>query len=307
MNLLKHIHPDCVFTGLEVDSVEELLRIQSESIVQRLPERYREQVTEASLLELLLDRESKQSTGLGDGIAVPHARISGVNHLGLSIAILKKPLDFNSIDGEPVRIAFMVVAPAETPNIVIKIWSTLARLLTDPAVRQYFLQADSPQTVCTYLEERDLNLDLTVTAADIMVPQPYRITPDMPIQDVTQLMYRHKDASVGVVDEEGRFLGQVNSDTIFKFGMPDFFSQLQSVSFVRHFNPLEKYFQQDMDLHVADIIHTECAKLPPSATLLEVIFQLTVKRRFKVYIVNDQGKYLGAIDRLSMIDRVINF
>jgi mannitol/fructose-specific phosphotransferase system IIA component (Ntr-type) len=307
MNLLKFIEPGCIATGLEAPDIGTLLHRQAEMIHHHIPERYREDHTLDSMVEMLSERENKQSTGLGNGILVPHARVPAFNHLGIFIAVLKEPMDYDTIDGQPIRLSCMVIAPAETPNIVIKIWSTLARLLNDPAVHQYFLQAADPQTIYDYLKTADLDLDLCITASDLMVKPRAKLRETTSIQDVTHLMYIHKEPCLGVVDEQNRIIGQVTTDDVFQYGMPEFFTQLQSVSFVRQFNPLGKYFQHESEMTAGDIMKTDVATVPPTATLIEIIFQLSVKRRLKVFVTSKDGKLLGVIDRLAILDRAINF
>lgn len=307
MNLLKFILRDCILTGVEADGVGDLLRKQAEAIYRHTPDRYLEGHSLDELVEMLLERENKQSTGLGNGIMVPHARVPDFNHLGLSIAVLKDSMDYETIDGKPVRLSCMVIAPSETPNIVIKIWSTLTRLLNDPAVHSYFLHAEDADTIYQYLQTHDLNLDLSITASDIMMKPRVRLSPETTLQDVTYQMFKHKEACLAVLDNEGCMVGHITTDLVFEYGMPEFFRQLQSVSFVRNYNPLEKYFQHETKLHAKDIMRTNHVTLPPSATLIEVIFQLTVKKHLKVFITAPSGKLLGIIDRLAVLDRAINF
>ena len=307
MNLLNNIHPECILTGVKVDSMEELIRLQADAIVSQTPERNMEGHSKESLVEMLLERERKQSTGLGGGILVPHARVPQFGHLGLSIAVLAEPLDYETLDGAPVQISCMVMAPAETPNVVIKIWSGLAKLLSDPAVNSYFLQAPDSQTIYNYLSTHDVDLKLSVSASDIMTQPRVKLKEDTSLEDVTHLMYKHKEACLAVVDAEGKLVGQITTDNVFQFGMPEFFQQLQSVSFVRNFNPLEKYFQHEGTLTAKDIMSDKVASLPPSATLIEVIFLLSGKKRLKVFITKPDGKLMGVIDRLAVLDRAINF
>jgi len=219
MNLLQFIQPHCILTGVRVNSMEELVRLQADAIIAHTPKRNLEGHSPESLVQMLLDRERKQSTGLGDGILVPHARVPEFGHLGLSIAVLAEPLDYETIDGKPVTISCMVMAPAETPNIVIKIWSGLARLLSDPAVNTYFQHADNAQMIYDYLETHDVSLELSVCASDIMTQPRTRLQEDTSLEDVTHLMYKHKEACLSVVDEKGRLAGQVTTDDVFQFGM----------------------------------------------------------------------------------------
>ncbi len=307
MNLRKFILPECILTGVRVGNVGELLRMQAESVFGVLPERYQREMTVDSLTRMLVEREEKQSTGLGNGILVPHARVPGFNHLSLSFAVLAEPLAYDTMDGEPLRLSCMVIAPSETPNVVIKVWSAYARLLNDPAVHAYFLSADDPLKIYDYLQTQNLQLDVSVTASDIMVRPSVVVSPHTPLPDVTFAMFKHKEANVAVVDEQGRMLGQITSDAVFQYGMPDFFTQLQSVSFIRHFNPLEKYFLDETHMLARDILSGDYAAVPPDATLVEVIFLLSVKRRIKVFVVGPQGNLMGVIDRLSVLDRAINF
>jgi mannitol/fructose-specific phosphotransferase system IIA component (Ntr-type) len=307
MNLLKFIEPACILTGVKASGIEDLLNQQAAAIHQQLPASLQEEHSHASLLEMLLEREKQQSTGLGNGILVPHARVHDFNHIGLSIAVLADPMPYSCIDDIPVQLSCMVIAPAETPNIVIKIWSTLARLLNDPAVHQYFLNAPNSETIFEYLKNYDLNLQLSVTASDIMIKPRTTLLPDTSLQETTHRMYRFKEACLGVVNAEGQLVGQVTTDNVFQYGMPEFFTQLQSVSFVRNFNPLEKYFQNETKMTAAELMDSDVATVPPTATLIEVIFQLSVKKRLKVFVINPSGKLLGVIDRLAVLDRAINF
>ena len=307
MNLLKFIQPECILTGVKATGVEDLLKQQAQTIHARLPEQIQKETPLDEMVSMLLEREKKQSTGLGNGILVPHARVSDFNHLGLSIAVLAEPMPYTCLDDKPVQLSCMVIAPAETPNIVIKIWSTLARLLNDPAVHEYFLNAKDPATIFNYLKSYDLNLELSVTASDIMVKPRAILSKDTSIQDTTHLMFKHREPSLAVLDQDGILVGQVTADNVFHYGMPEFFSQLQSVSFVRNFNPLEKYFKNENKITAQDIMEEVIAVVPPTATLIEVIFQLSVKKRLKVFVTSPTGKLLGVIDRLSVLDRAINF
>lgn len=307
MNLRKYICKDNLLTQLHVQTLEELLRIQAQALLKSLPPRYRHQLHEDTLLEMLLDRERKQSTGLGDGILVPHARVSGLNQMGLCFAVLAEPLACDTLDGKPVHLSCMVVAPAETPNIVIKVWSAYAAMLRAPIIRDLFLEASTPAELFEVLQTQDLQLELSLTASDMMSRPPFTVTEDIPLPEITFQMFRSQQASVPVIDPDRKLLGHITADSIFQFGMPPFFTQLQSVAFLKHFNPLEKYFLQEGVLTAKDVMVSDIATVPPSATLVEIIFLLSVKNQPCVYVLDPRNKLLGVINRLSVLDRAINF
>lgn len=307
MNLTHHLFPDCILTGCDASTRDDLLARQVGAIHAYFTRKGLPCPAPADMLREVVERENQQSTCLGEGIAVPHARLDGLASIGLSVAILPRPVTF--INGEPraVSISILVIAPLENPNLVLKIWGAFIRLLRAPGVKDRLLAAATPEDACAYLRTQNLALELSLTARELMLRPAFTIHPETPIRETTFLMNKHREVATAVVDAQGVLLGEITSDGVFHYGMPEFFTQLQSVSFVRHFNPLEKYFDKEADLTAGDLLSKECARVPPTATLIEVIFQLTVKNHSKVYVVDTAGKLLGVIGRLSVLDRAINF
>jgi predicted transcriptional regulator len=86
--------------------------------------------------------------------------------------------------------------------------------------------------------------------------------------------------------------------------MPDFFGQLKTVSFISEFDPFERYFKAEAEATAEDVMSRDFAAMPETATLLEIVFELAVRRRPKVYVVRD-GKRVGIIDRIRVLDRVL--
>ena len=89
---------------------------------------------EASIAREILKREALGSTGVGGGIAIPHARMAGIARPFGLIAQLKKPIDFESVDGRPVDIVFLLLMPADREEESRNALASVARKLRDPAV-----------------------------------------------------------------------------------------------------------------------------------------------------------------------------
>ena len=81
--------------------------------------------------EMILKREEEGTTGMGDGIAIPHARTEAVANAGLAAMTVPAGVDFNSMDGSPSTLLFMIAAPANSNNLYLEVLSRLAMLLTD--------------------------------------------------------------------------------------------------------------------------------------------------------------------------------
>ncbi|MBV6481764.1 MAG: PTS sugar transporter subunit IIA [Candidatus Omnitrophica bacterium] len=105
-----------------------------------------------------LDRESKGSTGIGNGIAIPHVRSDQVQQLEYVFANSVEGVDFESLDGEPVHILFLMVAPAGSHGIHIKALARISRILNDEGTRVRLRKATTPDEIIQLIRDREEEL-----------------------------------------------------------------------------------------------------------------------------------------------------
>ncbi len=110
------------------------------------------------LLAEFLEREAKGSTGIGNGIAIPHVRSDQVKNLEYVFANSQEGVDFESLDGEPVHILFLMVAPAGSHGIHIKALARISRILNDALLRSRLRKAATPEEVIQLIAEREEEL-----------------------------------------------------------------------------------------------------------------------------------------------------
>lgn len=125
------------------DAISSLVEIMAKSGCINDVNRYREAV---------FDRERKSSTGLGEGIAIPHAKSEGVSHPGLAAMVVPKGVDFDSFDGEPVHLIFMIASPHQASDAHLDVLARLSTLLIDENFRKNILNA---HTVDEFLDVID--------------------------------------------------------------------------------------------------------------------------------------------------------
>jgi len=99
----------------------------------------------AEILDAIVSREELGSTGLGNGIAIPHGKIAGLGQVTALVARLDHPIDFDSVDDQPVDIVVMLLAPAGAGAEHLKALSRVARLLRTESVVDELRQADTPE------------------------------------------------------------------------------------------------------------------------------------------------------------------
>jgi len=109
----------------------------------------------ATYLKAVLAREASGTTGLGDGIATPHAKSSAVKNAGLSAMVIKDGIEFESLDGQPARLFFMIAAPDSADNLHIEVLSRLATLIMDPDFKEALISAPTKEAFLKLIDEKE--------------------------------------------------------------------------------------------------------------------------------------------------------
>ena len=99
------------------------------------------------LLASVLEREATRTTGIGNGLAIPHGKCGGVDHLVVSIGKPETPIDFESIDGRPVNLIVLLASPPDQTGPHIQALARISRLMTVDAFRQAMRNATTPEQI----------------------------------------------------------------------------------------------------------------------------------------------------------------
>ena len=114
-----------------------------------------ERLDAVSLLTVLRERESLQSTGIGEGVAIPHGKLGGLDRLVATFARSTAGVDFDSIDGQPTQLFFMLVVPEQSGGQHLKALARISRFFRDASFREKLLEADDLDQIFRAIEEED--------------------------------------------------------------------------------------------------------------------------------------------------------
>ena len=108
------------------------------------------------IVKILMAREALGSTGIGQGIGIPHGKTASVKSLVAAFGLSKKGIDFESLDGEPAYIFFLLLAPEESAGPHLKALARISRLLKDKYVRDMLRQAETEKDIIRIITDEDL-------------------------------------------------------------------------------------------------------------------------------------------------------
>jgi PTS system nitrogen regulatory IIA component len=141
---------DSVILDLASSSKEAVLEEMASAMAEAEPE-----LNSKGLLEVLVAREGLQSTGIGDGVAIPHGKIAGLDRLVASFARSVKGVDFESIDDHPTQLFFLLVVPEHSSGLHLQALARISRFFRDEEFRQKLMSAVSLEDVFRAIEEED--------------------------------------------------------------------------------------------------------------------------------------------------------
>jgi nitrogen PTS system EIIA component len=144
------VDPSCARIRGKMDALHHLAELLSPAIG-----------VERSLVEALLsEREQLQSTGIGDGVAIPHTAVEEAESQAAALILCPQGIEFEAIDGQPVNIIFGVVGPKRATGEHLRTLARISRLLRDPATRARLVAAPSAQAAHDLIIQHDASSEV---------------------------------------------------------------------------------------------------------------------------------------------------
>ncbi len=148
------------FVGPEL-IVPELQSHEKSAVIRELADHLAAHVSGAQridrevLAKVLLERERLASTAIGEGVAIPHGKLDAVGKLVACVGRAPDGVDFDSMDGRPTHLFFVLVAPENSTGVHLKALARISRLFKDPEFRTRLMQAKDAQEIFKVIADED--------------------------------------------------------------------------------------------------------------------------------------------------------
>lgn len=148
MRLEEYLRPEFVIGELASESKPEVLAELVAPIAAQIPG-----FDAKAALRVLLERENLGTTGIGDGVAIPHGKMESLDRIVIVVGRSLKGVNFDALDFKPCRVFFLVLAPEHVAGLHLRILAHISRLLSDESFRHAFMSAESDEALWKVLTD----------------------------------------------------------------------------------------------------------------------------------------------------------
>jgi PTS system nitrogen regulatory IIA component len=150
MKIIEILDPKCVLPNLQAANKRGVLEEMAAVLVSGHKE-----ISLQNVVEVLLERERLGSTGIGDNIAIPHGKLPQLNQMLLAFGRSVKGVDFDSMDGKPSHLFFLLLAPVNSSGLHLKALAKISRMLMSQTFRENLMGSDGAEEIIRVIAERD--------------------------------------------------------------------------------------------------------------------------------------------------------
>lgn len=258
-----------------------------------------------AVLQAVCERESQQSTYLGKGLAMPHARIDSLNNFIIICARSKAGISYNGLS-DKVHFFVMILSCKTKINILLQTMGAFATLFSDDAVVQNLMSVSSAHDFIDIIEKTGVRIKQTLVARDIMREEVITLKETQTLREVTDIFFAKNVSGTPVVNEEGQVQGVVTEKDIISVGIPKYMSMMDDISFLNEFEPFEEMFKKEDEITVKDIMSDDYTWVHDEVTVIQLAFYFVNKKCRRVLVINEDKKLLGLIMRKDLIRKVIH-
>lgn len=276
----------------EISDRDELLRAMLEMLKRHHP---------ALDLELarheVSAREQLFPTMVAPGLAVPHARLPGMDAPLMGMICTPAGVDFGSDLGK-AQVTLLLLTPVDDPNLNLQIVSELARLFCDSTMIDRVLDCSTPAEVLELFGAQHHELKTSLSAGDLMTPPPVILRETDTLADAIRCFATVKWPELVVLDDEGDARGVLALTDLLKYSLPEHLLWMDDLSPIDRFQPFADVLRTANEARVADVMREEFLSVDKTVPAIQVAKLFTV-HQLRLLTITDRGRFAGVIELKS--------
>ncbi len=259
------------------------------------------------IVDAVLRRERTSPTVVGDGVALPHARIEGIQRPYMALGVY--PAGIPLAEGEkPVRLVFLLLVPEHQPARYLQILRALATLLREPGSADRLAALREPAEIMHFLRRSEMKLPDYICAGDLMSGKPSTISVNAPLSEALELLMDEERVELPIVDEQERLVGAVDTHAFLGCFIPTGFRKLfpnLKNSPAPTLEALATRLRDASRTRVREVMNTDVCICQVDTPAREIAADLAERNAVKCYVVDKEGRLTGVISLAQFFRRIL--
>jgi nitrogen PTS system EIIA component len=155
MKIVDFVRPELIVPELQARDKSEVIKELAGHLAAHVGGAQKGGIDREQLAKVLMERERLASTAIGEGVAIPHGKLDAVGKLVACVGRAPQGVDFDSMDGRPTHLFFVLVAPENSTGVHLKALARISRLFKDPEFRTRLMQAKTGEDLYQVISDED--------------------------------------------------------------------------------------------------------------------------------------------------------
>lgn len=251
----------------------------------------------------VLAREQVGTTLVMDGLAVPHARVEGLDRPYVAIATSARGIQWPGDDKGKVHIVFLMLIPREEPALYLKVLHVLGTILNDQETFNLVSAMTSAGEIYRFFESGKAYLPRYLTAADIMMREYKALRYGDTLQTCINALISEHTSELPVVDSDGQLKGVVRADNLLRACIPEHILWMDDISSILDFEPFVRVLDDEYKTPLTTIMDERCPTVSPDSPAVQIACEMMRHKSSKCY-VRDGECLVGVVKLTEFLNKI---
>ncbi len=249
------------------------------------------------LADQVLAREQIGSTVLMDGLAVPHARVQGLNRPYIAIATSERGIQWDEKKQTKVHVLFLILIPLEEPALYLKVLRVLGTTVNDRETIDLVSSMSDAEEIYRFFKNGEAYLPRYLTATDIMKREYKALRCDDTLQTCINTLISEHTTELPVIDSAGCLKGVVRADNLLRSCIPEHFLWMEDISSIIDFEPFVQVLNNEQQTPLTTILDDKYPTVSPLSPAVQIACEMMRYKSSKCYV--REGNHLVGVVKLT--------
>lgn len=298
VRLADYLHEECILCNVDAQSRDKAL----DQLVGALHRKV-DGFDRADALEAVLERERQAPTVLAEGLALPHARLTGLSKPSLAMATSHLGIDFEAVGEEPVHVAVLILTPKDDPGAYLRLMASLSKTLAEPHMIKRLTVAGNAREAYGILTEGPEKVEVKLNASNIMNSNPVTLDEGDTLAHAIQAFCSNRVMDIPIVDEDGDLRGVIAIEDLLGQSLPQHLLWMEDLSPIENFEPFAELLRKDSETKVADFMHDKFVAISPDMPAIQLAKIFLMQQIRQIQVIEGR-KFLGSINLDSFSSQI---